>query len=612
MSESTVVEAPVRRSFPSPYDQPAPTGAEGWKDLYAYNLVFQDSRRDVEESRFWFCDSQHWPTVTKPFETIGFEFAVGCLGQYNSRQLLIPTANGIDYRIHNGYVFMSPVPVAPEDIEARVPQFLQRAGHYFQNWDSLLENWHKKLRATIDELESLEFQALPAAIDVDDVLSGKGTGPATELLGDYDRLIALAYRAWQYHFEFLNLGYVAYLDLFMFCKEVFPRIPDQAIATMVQGVDMELFRPDDELKKLARIAVRDGLTDLFGDTSDGAATLASIDGHTAGAEFTKAWQEAQNPWFNFTTGNGFYAHDQYWRDVPSIPLAFIKSYIEQLQAGVDINRNVAELVAERDRITNEYAELLSGEQLETFQGKLGLARTVYPYVENHNFYIEHWTMGVFWRKARQLSAMLHEQGFWPGAQDMFYLRRDEVREALFDYVNAWMVGAPAIGPDYWPDEVARRRVIVDALSTARPQPALNAPPEVITEPFTLMLWGITDDQIKNWLGTDDVPDGTFKGMAASPGVAEGPARVIATADEIWQVKDGEILVAPVTAPSWGPIFGKIRATVTDIGGMMSHAAIVCREYGMPAVTGTGGASSQIHTGQMLRVDGNSGTVTILG
>ena len=179
MSQATAVIAPVKNSFPSPYEQPAPAGAEGWKDLYAYNLVFQDNRRATEEAKFWFCDSQHWPTVTKPFETIGFEFAVGCLGQYNSRQLLIPTANGIEYRIHNGYVFMSPVAVDPQHIEARVPQFMQRAGHYFQNWESLLANWHTKLKATIDELESIEFTALPDAIALDDVLSGKGTGPAT-------------------------------------------------------------------------------------------------------------------------------------------------------------------------------------------------------------------------------------------------------------------------------------------------------------------------------------------------------------------------------------------------------------------------------------------------
>ena len=77
------------------------------------------------------------------------------------------------------------------------------------------------------------------------------------------------------------------------------------------------------------------------------------------------------------------------------------------------------------------------------------------------------------------------------------------------------------------------------------------------------------------------------------------------------MQQGEILVATVTAPSWGPIFGKIKATVTDIGGMMSHAAIVCREYGLPAVTGTGSASTTIKTGQRLRVDGTKGTVQIL-
>ena len=100
-------------------------------------------------------------------------------------------------------------------------------------------------------------------------------------------------------------------------------------------------------------------------------------------------------------------------------------------------------------------------------------------------------------------------------------------------------------------------------------------------------------------------------MAASPGVVEGPARVIFSPDQIGEVQEGEILVAPLTAPSWAPIFGKIGATVTDTGGMMSHAAIVCREYGLPAVTGTGFATATIKTGDRIRVDGSNGTVTIL-
>src|SRR5581483_10889500 len=106
-----------------------------------------------------------------------------------------------------------------------------------------------------------------------------------------------------------------------------------------------------------------------------------------------------------------------------------------------------------------------------------------------------------------------------------------------------------------------------------------------------------------WLGAGDGGEdegSTLHGFAASPGVAEGPARVIFTADEIGTVQPGEIL------------FGTIAATVTDIGGMMSHAAIVCREYGLPAVTGTAFATRDIKTGQRIRVDGSSGTVTILG
>ena len=77
-----------------------------------------------------------------------------------------------------------------------------------------------------------------------------------------------------------------------------------------------------------------------------------------------------------------------------------------------------------------------------------------------------------------------------------------------------------------------------------------------------------------------------------------------------QLLEGEILVAPTTSPSWAPAFAKIGACVTDVGGDLSHAAIVCREYGMPAVVGTGHATKVIKTGMMLRVDGSTGAITI--
>ena len=126
-----------------------------------------------------------------------------------------------------------------------------------------------------------------------------------------------------------------------------------------------------------------------------------------------------------------------------------------------------------------------------------------------------------------------------------------------------------------------------------------------------MLWGITAETIRSWAQSPGFSDGEVRGFAASPGVVEGRARVLMSVNDIGQIEAGEILVCPVTAPSWGPVFGKIGAAVSDIGGIMSHAAIVAHEYGMPAVVGTGTATQRIKTGDRLRVDGDEGLVTIL-
>src|SRR5699024_9838111 len=176
-----------------------------------------------------------------------------------------------------------------------------------------------------------------------------------------------------------------------------------SIATMVQGVDMELFRPDDELKTLAHLAVELGLQAQFANPDDPEATLAAIGNAPGGDQWLARWKEAQDPWFNFTVGNGFYGHDKYWIEHLELPLGYIADYIRRLDEGQVISRPKEELIAEKDRIVSEYRDLLEGDQLAMFDAKGQLAATAYPYVENHNFYIEHWTMSVFWRKVRELS-----------------------------------------------------------------------------------------------------------------------------------------------------------------------------------------------------------------
>ena len=458
--------------FPSPYDLKAPKGAEGWEELYPYYLLFNDKIRAKEEGKFWFCDSQHWPNPFKPFDTITVEFAVKCLGQYNTRHYLIPPANGIDYRIHNGYCYMSPLAVAPENIPARVPQFMDRAGHYFQNWASLLDNWMVKVKANIADMEAIHFEPLPDVVPVEWVKDGIGLDNTYFMMESYDRAIQLLYKTWQYHFEFLNLGYAAYLDFFGFLKEQFPTIPDQAIAKMVQGVDVDLFRPDDELKKLSKLALKLGVADALKDGSadEALARVATVSG---GKEWLEAWKAAQDPWFNFTSGNGFYSTDKYWIEHLDIPLGYIRDYIAKLAKGETIDRPTEKIAAERDRITAEYAELLSDELRPVFEGKLGLARAVFPYVENHNFYIEHWSMSVFWRKMRELSAILHAQGFFEKTDDMFFLNRQEVRDALFDYGNAWAVGRGRSTGQRW--SPSARRSLQRLLHSRRSQRSTTRP-----------------------------------------------------------------------------------------------------------------------------------------
>ncbi len=591
--------------FPSPFEVETPEGAEGWESLYTYSLPFSEDRRDYEESVFWFYDSVHWPDPLTPWDATWYEYAIASLSQYNTRHYLIPPAMGIDYRVLNGYAYLTPVPVLdPAEIEARVPQFMERAGFYFMNWNDLYDKWLDKIKALIAEVEAITFHPLPEKEDIAVITEGHGTGSGLTLQENYRTLLNLGLKLWQHHFEFLNLGYAAYLDFFGFCKEAFPNIPDLAIAKMVAGVDVDLFRPDDELKNLARIVVEHGLEDALNSHDP----LAALDG----TPFMEHWNAVKDPWFNFSNSTGFYHHHKIWIENPDIPLSFIRDYVDQLKAGEDILRPVEQIAAERDRIVSEYEALLgTDEDREAFRQKLGLARVVFPYVENHNFYVEHWSHSVFFRKMKELGDVFVKEDFLDDRNDIFYIKRDEVNEALWDMYSAWAVGGPSRGPAYWRREIDRRKGILNALAGWTPPPALGAPPEVVTEPFTIMLWGITSDSINMWLGADAVEGGDLKGFAASPGVAEGPARVIMDADNIGELEEGEILIAPITAPSWAPVFGKIEAAVTDIGGMMSHAAIVCREYGLPAVTGTAFGTKNIKNGMRVRVDGNAGTVTVL-
>jgi len=285
-----------------------------------------------------------------------------------------------------------------------------------------------------------------------------------------------------------------------------------------------------------------------------------------------------------------------------------------LEKGESIDRPIEQVRETKERLVEEYTNLLTNEEDKaTFQKLLGVAQNCFPYLEDHCFYIEHWFHGVFWAKMRELARIFVNHGFFKDVEDIWYLNRYELEQALYDLVTSWATGVKPRGPSYWPSEIERRKGIIQKFREFVPPPALGATPEKITEPFTIMLWGITSESVKQWLeagatSSEEVTE--LKGFPASPGVTEGIARVIRSPEQINELKEGEILVASTTSPSWTPVFNKIGAAITDVGGIMSHAAIVCREYGLPAVVGTGFATATIKTGQKIKVDGNRGIVYI--
>lgn len=603
--------------FPSPFEVETPPGAEGWERMYNWYHLFGADRREADEQRFWFADRLHHPEVLHPYDEIQCECWWQSLGAFNTRIFAMPPAFGVDQRILNGRLYVTPVPAPPEEIAARAQEFGRRASHYYQNWDTIYAEWKAKVLAKLDEIKAIEFAVLPDLEPESTVFDHVGTSAGYRMIADFDRLVLTMYETYQYHFELLNLGYAAYLTFFQFCKTAFPDIGDQSISRMVGGLDVELYRPDDELKRLAKEAQRLAVDGQVLDAGSAAELFAALERSDAGREWIEDWRRTSDPWFLVNTDPGHpggYHYFGTWLDNQDVPFGAVQEYVRRLQAGESIDRPTAQVLAERDRISGEYRDLLAEDDRPAFDEMLGLARKVFVYIEEHVLYIEHWMWATFWGKSKELSRALAAMGAFDEPEDMFFLRRYEVAETIYGTVAGWSVGSPARGADYWRPLVAERRRIYEALRAVDPPPALGPPPAQVTEPFTVMLWGITSDTVKEWLTSSDATDGgplTLRGVAGSPGLVEGPVRIVRHVDDLKRVQEGDVLVCPATSPAWSQVFSRIAATVSDVGGIMSHAAIVCREYGLPAVVGTGNAVSLLRDGQRVQVDGDTGVVSVL-
>jgi rifampicin phosphotransferase len=171
--------------------------------------------------------------------------------------------------------------------------------------------------------------------------------------------------------------------------------------------------------------------------------------------------------------------------------------------------------------------------------------------------------------------------------DVFFLSRDEALSALTAGATPGTI------------DVAARRAM-------RQEQARLVPPPFVgrVHPFLRRLWAA----MPRMLGAAPSDTAVVSGVPASPGRASGPVRLVRGPEDFDEFQPGEILVAPLTAPAWTPLFTRAAGIVTDVGSAAAHASIIAREYGIPAVVGCGDATARLRTGMLVTVDGITGNV----
>ncbi len=607
--------------FPDPHEIQVPPELEGWEEMYPSHHLFSKDRADWEKAQFWYQDKIHAPEPVPPLDLIFQEAWQISLSQYTTRVFCIPPAQGIAQRMVGCYLYICAIAPPPDEIIGqKAALFEKRVFYVFEHYDELWEKWLTKFKALGQEMEDVKVPAeLPKFVPDDEVLPApKGYYDSYTLLESFDKLVNQMFKGWQYHFEMLNLTYLAYLMFADVARKLFPGISESAIGKMVAGAYVSMFKPEEELCRLARLAhSTQAVADILRSDNTAAEKIATLEKISEGKNWLAEYEKSKDPWFSVSCGSGWFHHEGSWTTNLDIPFSYLKSYVDRLANGETIERALEEIGKERDKIVEEYKNLIqTDEDRQSFDGAYNTIRTIYRYAEDHLFWVEHWFHTIWYRKIRKIGKLLVDNGMIDQVDDIFMFNRYEIPQLLTEVSTAWALGVDIpMRSSHYKAKVVKRRSILEAAGKWNPTPALGVPPAEVAEPFTIMLWGITTDRVQEWLkGVDAAQEGDvseIKGFASSAGVAQGPARVLKLLKDILDLQPGEVLVCPSTNPSWAPVFTNIKAAVTDIGGLTSHAAIVCREYGIPSVTGTGVATSVIKTGDIVKVDGDTGLVEVI-
>ncbi|HET9085551.1 MAG TPA: PEP-utilizing enzyme [Candidatus Limnocylindrales bacterium] len=473
-------------------------------------------------------------------------------------------------RFLNGYVYMAARETRPVPDEAAAIAAIAEMQRALV--PTALDYWNDRalpeLRATRDWFRSLDVEG----------------GSLVSLADVWAEAWARAERAWQIHFLAIRGPYQVADDLADLYEIVVPDAPPGEALRLIQGRATELLDVDRAINELAgmvasdprlRAAFQGGTPsrDELAELSEAAGLLAALDtfldehGHLGGSFDDLAFPS--------------------WADEPAMVLEDVARRL--LSEGPSSAARLQALRAEADTLAGSVRERLSRdpEGLIRFERLLTDARSVGPLTEIHNYWIDRLIHALVRSFALRIGARLAGADVIDAPADVLYLDRTEVGDLLR-------------GP------ADRRAAIVERRAEHERQKRLDAPyrvgraPEAPSEP----------DRFDGARFEPDV-DGTLRGTGASPGTVMGIARIVLGPADFAMVRPGDIIVAPSSNPSWIPLFTFAGGVLTNTGGVACHAAVVAREFGLPAVVGLGDATVRIPDGAMVEFDGTTGRVRIL-
>lgn len=478
------------------------------------------------------------------------------------------------------YVAECPVTQPEEEPGDRAEELLRAAMTQLgERWEG---EWLPEVRRHLAQMEGfdLRWSSTPALRDhLDDTM---------------DRLR----RMWEIHFLIIFPMLLAISEFDELYRELMGSEGTFDSYRLLQGFDNRTVDGGRALWELSRLALSTPQVRSVLQDSEPASVLAALEASPEGAAFL-ARLRTYLAEYGQRSNNLAELSEPSWIEDPTPVIATLREYIDQPDRDVAAER--ATLAAERESAIAAARARLAGYPrpvVEQWESLLMAAQEATILSEDHAFWIDLCGLYQARRIVVEIGRRLADAGAIAVADDVFYLTLDEARDALSHRPTRNTLAL-----------MAARKAEMEYFRAIEPVPALGDPPP--EAPAAADAFSRAMAKFMGVAAPATTEPEVVLGNAGSPGIVRGSARVILSLADASKLQPGDILVTEYTVPPWAPLFAVAAGLVTDFGGVLSHCAIVAREYGIPAVVGTGTATTTLVDGQLIEVDGNQGIVRIV-